>query len=60
MKAVGHNPKTDVVVPVVRVVVVTIRTTHVVTVVVERAAPQHTTSQPVPTIPIRRSEIVIF
>ena len=51
MKAVGTQPKTVVVVPVVRVVVVAVGATHVVLIVVERPATQHTTSQPVPATP---------
>lgn len=43
-----HNSKTVVPVTILWVVPVTIGATHVVTIVVERAAPQHTTSQPLP------------
>ena len=42
MRRHHHNTKTDIVVPVVRVVVVAIRTTHVPLIIVERAAAQHT------------------
>lgn len=37
-----HHTKPDVVVPVVRVVLVAVRTTHVPLIIVERAAAQHT------------------
>jgi len=42
MRRHHHNPKTDVVVPVVRVVPVAVRTAHVPLIIVERAAAQHT------------------
>jgi hypothetical protein len=48
-----HHPKSDVVVPVVRVVPVAIGTPHVPVVIVERPAPQHTV--PVSLPPQRQS-----
>lgn len=44
----GHEPETQIVVPVPRIVVVAIRTAHVVRGVVPRPTAQHTTHQPVP------------
>jgi hypothetical protein len=46
-----HHPKSDVPVPVVRVVPVAVGTPHVPVVVVERAAPQHTVPVSLPPQP---------
>lgn len=57
---VQHNTKTNVVVPVVRIVPVAIGATHVVTIVVERATTQEASHEPIPTMTAPAGAMIVL